>query len=164
MSEIWKTLKDYPNYQVSNFGRVKSLINSLMLRTDKSKSGYLSVRVYKNTKHKVYRVSRLVGFVFIPNPENKPFINHKDGNKLNNHVINLEWCTQSENIKHAYRTGLMITGGEDSPNHKISNSDAETIRAMYKTGCYFQKEIGRLFDIEQSQISRIVNNKIYLNN
>lgn len=68
--------------------------------------GYVYVCLFKNNRQKTFRVNRLVALMFIPNPENKPEVNHKDGNKLNNCVSNLEWNTTKENIEHAYRTGL----------------------------------------------------------
>lgn len=99
MQELWKDIKGYEGkYQVSNFGRVKSLnynntnqekilVNSL------SNKGYYRVSLSLNNKAKQYNIHRLVGEAFIPNPLNLPFINHKDENRTNNMVDNLEWCT-----------------------------------------------------------------------
>ena len=116
MEEIWKDIKNYEGlYQVSNLGQIRRIkfINNI---TEKDKitiisqgfqnSGYLKVCLYKNDKMKNKLVHRLVAETFIPNPNNLPFVNHKDGNKQNNKVDNLEWCTQSENMKHAYKNGL----------------------------------------------------------
>lgn len=115
--ENWKDIKGFENkYQVSNFGRVKSLSRTIIggwktrtlserILKVSNRNGYLSVflgREYRNNIH------RLVAETFILNPENKTQINHKDGNKHNNHVNNLEWVTQSENTKHAYANGLII--------------------------------------------------------
>lgn len=80
----------------------------IILKQTKSKYGYLTVGLYKKCKHKVFRVNRLVAEAFIPNPENKPEVNHKDTNKENNHVSNLEWNTRSENQIHAYENKLQI--------------------------------------------------------
>lgn len=80
--------------------------------------GYMSIM----TRGKTSMVHRLVAFAFILNPENKPFINHKDGNKLNNHVDNLEWCTTAENNKHARETGLHIQLSGHKLNYKSSTS------------------------------------------
>jgi len=69
-------------------------------------NGYYYVCLSKNGKVRKFKVNRLVAQAFIPNPDNKPFVNHIDGDKLNNNVNNLEWCTQSENMLHAYKYGL----------------------------------------------------------
>lgn len=114
--EIWKNIEGYEGkYQVSNLGNVKSLETwtgdryikrEKILKNNLYGNGYYYVGLSKNGKVKRYKVSRLVAQEFIPNPENKPFINHIDGDKLNNHIDNLEWCTQSENMKHASMIGL----------------------------------------------------------
>ena len=101
MQEIWKDIKGYEGlYQVSNLGRVKSLrYNRLMsLRTDYR--GYLDVMFSVDAKTKRYKVHRLVAQAFIPNTENKPQVNHKDENKQNNNVENLEWCTNEYNSNY----------------------------------------------------------------
>ena len=113
MDEIWKPINNYEEiYEVSNTGSIRSLerrgnwkahIMSLINSTD----GYIRVTLCKNSKAKMYLVHRLVAEHFIPNPGNKPCINHKDGNKQNNKVDNLEWCTYSENELHAMNTGLV---------------------------------------------------------
>jgi hypothetical protein len=99
-NEIWKPIPQSPNYLISNYGRVKSFarINpAIMKPTPKVNGGYLNVHI----KTKWFRIHRLVAFAFIDNPHNKEFVNHIDGDKKNNHVDNLEWCTSDENLKHA---------------------------------------------------------------
>lgn len=121
--EEWRDIKGYEgSYMVSNLGRIKSLVGwngyeyikrDKILNPYKQKVGqdyYRSVvKLHKNGKKKDAKVHRLVASAFIPNPENKPNINHKDGNPLNNIVSNLEWCTQRENIIHSYEIGLKPT-------------------------------------------------------
>ena len=119
MREEWKDIKGYEGlYQVSNLGRIKSLPKKIKMRnqyTEKEmilkqetdKRGYARITLCKeNEKHKQAQVHRLVAIAFIPNKKNKPQINHKDGNKLNNNVDNLEWVTAKENTQHALRIGL----------------------------------------------------------
>lgn len=119
MQEIWKDVRGYEGlYQVSNLGRVKSLERQVKLRQytknlpeknmklTLNKRGYLYVHLCKNGKYQGYRVHRLVAMAFIPNPHNKPQVNHIDRNVLNNSVDNLEWCTNAENMKHASATGF----------------------------------------------------------
>ena len=114
-NEVWKPIKDFENYEVSNLGRVRNTIfkNNIcekpkikILKQCLQNSGYLKTTIRKNKKQYNKTIHRLVAETFIPNPNNLPCINHKDGNKHNNCVDNLEWCTYSYNNKEAYRMGL----------------------------------------------------------
>ena len=122
-NEIWKPVTNYENYyEVSNFGNVKSVNrhvkckgNSLLFLQGKLMNYVISnkrVTLCKEHKGKQFFTHRLVALAFIDNIDLKPQVNHKDGDKLNNQVSNLEWCTQSENVIHAYKTGLTIPTGK----------------------------------------------------
>lgn len=112
MNEIWKDIKGYKGlYQISNLGNVKSLKRE-KLKKDKiikpyNTKGYLRIGLLKNKVRKGHFIHRLIAQEFIPNPENKPFINHINGITNDNNIKNLEWCTHQENVDHAWRTGLM---------------------------------------------------------
>lgn len=120
MTEVWIDISGYEGlYQVSNLGRVKScekivphykggdrLLKELIRKPVTDKDGYMVIDLYKEGKGKLYKVHRLVGIAFIPNEEGKKAINHKNGIKNDNNVNNLEWCTDSENQRHAFRIGL----------------------------------------------------------
>lgn len=125
MEEIWKPVVGYENlYSISNFGRVKSL-NFDGSKQEKIMSpymvhGYKRIRIFKNKKARSVGVHRLVAEAFIPNPDNKPFVNHKDGNKSNNITSNLEWVTQSENTIHAFEVlKIKAHGGRQKKRVRI---------------------------------------------
>lgn len=118
MVEIWKDIKGYEGlYQVSNLGRVKSLerksdldgrlIKSKILKTGLNNPGYKFLVLRKNGVSKNKMIHRLVAEIFIPNQDNYYCVNHIDGNKQNNRVDNLEWCTQGFNLKHAIKIGIV---------------------------------------------------------
>lgn len=107
--EIWKDVKGYEGlYLVSNYGNVMRTKNgqNKILQLSTFTSGYKCVGLRKGTEAKTVKVHRLVAIAFIPNPENKPHINHINCNTIDNTVENLEWCTHAENMAHAVRTGL----------------------------------------------------------
>jgi hypothetical protein len=131
--EVWAQVPNFPNCQVSNMGRFKSLerrINrpndkgyirpeKIMLQKSTDTSGYFQIRFTDHLGNR-YRFSshRLVALVFIPNPNNLPFINHKKGIKTDNRACAIEWTTHQENIDHAVETGLMKRGA-DLPYSKL---------------------------------------------
>lgn len=152
--------------EVSSFGRVKSLNG----RWDKTprimklriKAGYLQVGFHKGGNVKYFLVHRLVAQAFIPNPESKPQVNHIDGDKLNNHMSNLEWCTQSENQNHAYDTGLQVAQqGEDSRDAKLTNEQARYVRNNPQR--LNTVELGKMFGVDPQTISDIQLGRTYRN-
>lgn len=104
MEEIWKDVKGFEGvYQVSNNGRVRSLRRNIILRQGITRKGYKMVILCTNNIPKNYSIHRLVAEAFLPNPNNLHFVNHKDENKTNNCVDNLEWCTPEHNCNHGTR-------------------------------------------------------------
>lgn len=172
--EIWRPVQGYEGiYEVSSLGRLKSLKRLVKF---KNKNGfypvpekiiklsvrhrYQSVGLY-NGKHKNHLVHRLVAIAFVQNTTNQLTVNHKDGNRLNNKAENLEWCSQSENVTHAYTMGL-------SKDRKVSNNSMSklTEKIVSEIRYYCQtntdlprKETALKYGIAESTLSQIVNNK-----
>ncbi|MFA7361987.1 MAG: NUMOD4 domain-containing protein [Candidatus Kapaibacterium sp.] len=175
MEEIWKSIKGYEGfYEVSNLGRVKSLerrskwknssvrTNEKILKQCFDSKKYLMVLLTKETKKKFTKVSRLVAIAFIPNPENKPQVNHIDGIKINNNVENLEWCTNQENIWHAFRTGLMNSArGEGVSLHKLKEIDINRIRKMADSGYFSLIAISKIYNVYPCTIRCVVIKKTW---
>ena len=172
--EIWKDIKGYEGYyQVSNLGRVKSLdrvatysdkkvhhLKGRVLKPMVTKHGYEIVDLRKDRKRKTSKVHRLVAIAFLDNPKNKPQVNHIDGVKLNNNLNNLEWVTNAENIRHAYKKGLINTAkGERHAQSKITKEQVLEIRDIYSKGGLTQEQVGQLFGIDQTHVSDIVNKR-----
>lgn len=175
--EEWKDIKGYEGfYQVSSFGNVRSLDRKI-IRDDKqdfknkvwtykgqilkpflgSKKWYPSYSLIKNNKHDTRQVHRLVAVAFLDNPQNKPCVNHKDGVKTNNNVVNLEWCTYKENTQHALKNGLT----PQRPRQKTSDEQIIEIRKRYATGNFTELLLASEYGISFQAISRIVLNQTY---
>ena len=152
INEYFANLKGYENlYIISNYGEIKSVdkevknrngcrkIKGKILKPKIDKYGYFRIGLTKNNKQKFYQVHRLVAETFIPNPNNYPIINHKDGDKQNNHISNLEWCTYSYNSQHAYNNGLKLgksaehKGGKN-PKSRLNEQEVLTILQDKKKG------------------------------
>lgn len=168
MNEIWKDAKGYEDYfQVSNLGRIFSKRTNKILKLNSS-SGYLSFTTRFNGRKsisKCLKVHRLVALTFIENPDNKPDVNHIDGNKLNNHVSNLEWVTESENMLHASQTGLTpyekITG-EKNGSAKITWEIARKIRKMKSDNSKLSgKKISVILNISSDIVKSVLSNKTW---
>ena len=119
----WRKIKDFPNYSVSNYGEVRNDRKNTYMGYSFDAKGYYRVALSKNNKRYARRVHRLVAQAFLPNPENKEQVNHLDGNKLNNRVCNLEWCTNQENQDHYWK---YLDNGSRGQN--ISKGLKETYR------------------------------------
>lgn len=164
MKEVWKDLPGYEGaYQVSSEGRVKSLprkctvtpkrnrsIRERILLPSDSTSGYLRVSIGRNN---ALMIHRLVSITFIPNPENKRCVNHKDCNKHNNHLSNLEWVTDSENRRHGGENGLYDNFPKGAKHHNSKLNAGAVIHIRQKT--LSQNEYAELYGVGQSTISVI---------
>lgn len=164
--EAWKPVIGYKGvYEVSSLGRVKSIDRVIPYATGNhrpakgymqfqrmDKNGYLSVGLWAANKEKRHSVHRLVAKSFISNVDNKPVVNHKDSNRVNNVTCNLEWCTASENMRHAVKAGSKIGAkGEDSGVAKLNNSQVLEIFSSPLP----RKTLAIIYGVSGGQISAI---------
>lgn len=152
----WRDIEGYEGrYQVSDDGRVWSYKTMKELRTSFDKSGYKVLNLYKDKLYNNCKVHRLVAQTFIPNPDNKPQVNHIDGDKTNNRVENLEWVTCKENMKHARQRGL-YRDSELSRRKCIVATSIETGEKMaFESMTLASEQLG----ISLNYISDLVNRK-----
>ena len=165
MVEIWRDILGYDgDYEISNLGRIRSFKRyetGRVLKPSTSR-GYKSVTLYlPNGALKCPTVSRLVAQAFIPNPKNKPEVNHKNGIKTDDRVENLEWCTRIENIQHAFQNGLMSNRrGEKQGSSKLTSHQVGRIKLMLELGSSVRK-IAKLFDVNHTTIWAIKHSLIW---
>lgn len=133
--EVWIDIKGFEDlYQISNFGRIKRKPFILSVCNDKDNYPRVTLSDQKNDRKINGMLHRLLALHFIPNPENKATVNHIDGNKTNYNLNNLEWCSYSENTKHAHKLGLINQKGVKNPHSKLKEDDVYKIRDLFKLG------------------------------
>ena len=174
MSETWKDIVGYEGvYQISTNGNIKSVprkgTRGGLLISTKDKDGYLCVGLNKNGKRKTFKVHRLVAITFIPNIDNLPEVNHKDENKSNNCVDNLEWCTHDYNSNYGTR-GKRIANALATPVYSVdeygnieyfeSINDAHRITGAHVSNiiCAINGEYSQTANRKWYEISQITNN------
>jgi hypothetical protein len=169
---IWKTLiyngETYEQFEVSNDGQLRNVKTGTVYKQTLGGHGYRQVCVSLGSRNniKAIKIHKAVAETFIPNHENKSDVNHKDGNKENNIVLNLEWATHKENMQHASKTGLVArVYGIDNASSKLTENDVKYIRENYvsKDKKYGARALGRMFNIDHTCILDIINGVSYIN-
>lgn len=156
-----KTVKGFPNYTVSDNGVVYSHNRKRNL-TPTICNGYLHVTLYNGDVRKTYKVHRLVAEHFLENPENLSEVNHKDADKTNNDVSNLEWVTHLGNMKHAYNNELVpFMQGERNGQVILTESQVLEIRSKYVPRKYSYYKLGAEYGVSAARIFQIVSNKAW---
>ena len=156
--EEWKPTVEDEFYFVSNQGRIKH--ENRMLSGSKQKQGYIRVKI----RGKSYPIHRIVAEAFIENKNNKPFVNHIDGNKQNNHADNLEWCTQKENTKHARENNLQLKT-VNTYKGKFTQEQRDEIKRLWDEEGISKREIAKKYSVSHTCINDIISDKYkYANN
>lgn len=158
---------EWNGYKVSDKGVILSKKNRKPIKYRKNDKGYPCASLWINGKSKFIRIHRLLAQLFIPNPENKPCVNHIDRDRANFDIKNLEWVTHSENVIHSINNGgrdnwTRNNVGINNPNTKLSWSTVCAIRELYSGGNYSQNELSKIFNLSQGYIAKIVNNKVWM--
>ena len=167
MVETWKDIKGQEGrYLISNIGRVKTFVQACksnkdgILKNGIDTGGYFIIKLYREGKGTTTKIHRLVAETFIENPNNLPQVNHKDGNKQNNNVENLEWCTALENAKHSWDTGLSKKYfGEQTSQAKFTEKQILEIRSKYKKGNGI--ELAAEYNMSATNIYDIIRRRIW---
>ena len=159
--EEWKEISGYEGlYFVSDLGRVKNRMGKILkLYTNIHRKNYVQVSLCKNAIHKNFKIYRLVAQAFIPNKENKPQINHKNGDKSDNTCKNLEWVNQSENTAHAIKIGL-TPKWEKHPSAKLTRKKVLEIRNKFANGTK-ATDLMKKYKMSQTVIYMIINNQLW---
>lgn len=161
MKETWKEIPGFKDYEVSSLGRIRTYKrcgHGRIMTQGVNSFGYMRIGLYdQNFKRRFFQVHRLVMLAFCG--ESTMTVNHKDGNKKNNNIDNLEYLSLSDNHKHAFRTGLKSNSGEQHPSSKVNGEDVVLIRKLFNEYGIKLKTIADLFNVTKSNIWCIVNNK-----
>lgn len=153
-----KQIEKLPNYAISDDGKFYNKDHKELFQRV-NRSGYMVGYRWENNKQKAVSIHREVAKAFIPNPENKPCVNHIDGNKRNNHFSNLEWVTYKENMQHAFATGLKIPAkGENVHNAKLTDELVHQVCKMMQDG-YRKCDIIKQTDISEGAYKNIIGRK-----
>lgn len=169
-NEIWIKIPDFESYMASDLGRIKKINGYIknskracdfIVAQFKDKKGYLRATMKKEDIHLQIQVHRIIAITFIPNPENKPQVNHKKGNKLDNRPFMLEWNSALENLNHAFENGLRILPkGENHHASKISDYYVIIIRRLYRINPDFNKvKVAEKFNCSKATIYNIIFNR-----
>lgn len=166
----WKDIPGFNgDYQINRVGQVKMrekvlwngrIMPEKIMSSKITQNGYKRIGLRENGTRRHYSIHRLIALTFIPNPQNKPQVNHKNGIKTDNRVDNLEWVTQAENMQHAMKIGTHKIQGPESKRAKLTWRQINEIKKLRRTGATLQA-IGDRFKVTKGTIWKIMNNYTY---
>lgn len=156
-AEKWIRVDKYPRYSISDRGRLRNEESGRITVGSLTSQGYRAIKIGKDS----VRIHRLVAKAFLKNESGGNDVNHIDGNKQNNGVYNLEWCTRSHNVKHAH--GFLprrpIPTGDNHALTKVSDSDISEIKRRHSSGLVMQKDLASEYGVSRAFICLVVNGK-----
>lgn len=162
MNEIWKVILKHPNYEISSLGNIRHIVNKINRKNYDNGNGYLFCKINVGGKYKNCYLHRLVAETFIPNPDNLLEVNHKDNNRKNNKIENLEWCTHQKNVDYANKQGHMgkVNVGKFNELHH----NHKEIQQFSKNNIFIKEwksmmEVERQTGIKSGHISECCNKK-----
>ena len=168
-AEVWLAVPGYEGfYEVSDHGRVRSFHNfghelkrePKMMNPTKERYGYLQLTLCKNAVHEQIKVHQIVARAFMPQEQSGMQIDHINGDKTDNRLVNLEWVTPKENTIRSVATGLK-PAGERHVMHKLTQAEVNKIRRLYKTGDYSHRKLGKMFGISHCVAGKIIRNEMW---
>lgn len=168
IEEIWKQVPDWPTYEVSNFGNLRNWKGARgKLRFPRyvkgfGRKGYLAFNLSEGNgkRSELWSAHRLVAYMFLPTNDTSLHVAHLDGNKQNNCVSNLKWCSAKENNSHKKTHGTH-QARENHPRAKLCESAIFAIKKLYKTGSFSQRDIAKLFNLSQAHTQKIISGKAW---
>jgi hypothetical protein len=162
MKEIYKPIPNFKKYHASNFGNIKTFNwkgskKEAIMKPCKNADGYLkTILINDNGRYCSILVHRIIAITFIENISNKPHINHINGKKDDNRIENLEWCTHSENISHAFKIGLQSNKGSKNPFAKLNEQQIIEIRKKFKPRKYTRKMLSIEYGVAETTIKDVI--------
>lgn len=146
------------DFRINKKGQLKNIKTGTIIKVHPDKDGYIRTNIWINGIRRNFKIHRMIAIHFIPNPENKPQVNHKDGNKANNSISNLEWCTAGENQRHAIKTGLKC--GQPGILHHHRKINENTVYKMFKLAkTKSVTEIAKILNLKHGHVYLILRKK-----
>ena len=152
---MWKQIENF-DYEINKIGEVRRISSKRVKKPYLRKDGYIGIQLYKSKNEKLnFQLHRLIAIAFIDKPIGKEFINHKDSNRQNNTIDNLEWVTKQENIIHGYKSGFASNRGSKNGFSKLNEEEVLEIRKKKIEG-YTYQQLAALYNVSYNCIAGII--------
>lgn len=155
---MWKQIQDF-DYEINEQGEVRRISSQRVKKSFQRGDGYIHIQIWRGgNEKKMFQLHRLLALSFIPNPENKLFVNHINSIRSDNRIVNLEWCTHSENVLHSYMVGTSSNKGSNNGFSKLNEAHVLNIRKLYSQS-YPTKLLTEIFQVHKNTIKSIVSRR-----
>lgn len=152
---MWKQIQNL-DYEINPEGTVRKISTNYVRKTNKKKDGYIHIGLTKDKKQKYFLLHRLLAITFIPNPDNKLYVNHKDSDRQNNSLSNLEWVTSAENVKHGYESGYASNKGSKNGFSILKEEQVLEIRKRRAEEKLSYQKLAELYNVSYGCIAGII--------